>query len=272
MKKKEIDKILLNWEVPATKSKNEAWDELMSKINEPAPSKTEAIVLRKRIAAIVAVAAVVVLGVLYFIPSGKTELQFAKKQLTPALLPDGSKVWANAHARLVYDKETWNKNREVNLQGEAYFEVVKGSKFTVKTSHGDVNVLGTSFNVMNRKDFFEVECYTGKVAVTAQEDEKILTPGKATRLVNNHLADIFQIQELQADWMNDKFRFENQSLTQVFEELSDFYQVTFQLNFEGEKFYSGNFDNKDLETTLKTICLPMELNYSIQGDQVIISQ
>lgn len=263
---------MLNWEVPVANSKTEAWDDLMSKIDQSTAKETKVVPFRKKVAAFVAIAAVAVLGVLYFLPSGNTEIHFAKKQTSPVILPDGSKVWANANSDLAYNKDAWENNREVILDGEAYFEVEKGSKFTVKTPHGAVSVLGTSFNVLDRKDFFEVECYTGKVAVDANKEQQILTPGKATRVIGNQLKTIYSIQELQADWTIDKFRFENQSLTRVFEELSETYGVSCQLNFSEEKFFTGNFDIKDLEASLKTICLPMGLNYSIDGKTVIISE
>ena len=274
MKKEEIDKEMLDWKVPVVKTKAEAWEDLMSKIDQTDQStkNTKVISFRKKVAIFVAVAAVTMWGALYFSSKNINTFHYATKQTKAFVLPDGSKVWANANTDIKLNPDTWDEQRELTLDGEAYFEVKKGSSFIVNTTHGDVTVLGTSFNVLDRAEFFEVECYTGKVAVKANDTKQVLTPGKATRLIDNQLETIYSIQELQADWISNKFRFENQSLTRVFDELSETYHVTCQLNFSEEKFFTGNFDIEDLESTLKTICLPMELKYSIEGNNVIISE
>jgi ferric-dicitrate binding protein FerR (iron transport regulator) len=75
------------------------------------------------------------------------------KQLS-FLLPDGSKVLLNSKSTITYNKNNWNTNRTLNLDGEAFFDVEKGSTFTVKTTHGHVKVLGTEFNVNSSNDFF----------------------------------------------------------------------------------------------------------------------
>ncbi|MEM9931461.1 MAG: FecR domain-containing protein, partial [Bacteroidota bacterium] len=94
-------------------------------------------------------------------------------------LPDGSVVYANAVTTLSYSPQEWSSARDVQLKGEAFFEVEKGSNFTVNTPQGTVEVLGTSFNVLAREDIFEVICYTGKVRVTAGERTAELSPGQS---------------------------------------------------------------------------------------------
>ncbi len=282
VKKEDLNKIMLNWEVPATKSKKEAWEELSAKIN---PTKlhdeknlfsnthsTKVISIRKKLIALTAIAAVLIAGFLYFTQSNDTVVRVAEKQNSPVILPDGSKVWLNANSELVYNKTKWNQNREITLKGEGYFEVKKGKQFKVITDYGNVTVLGTSFDVLARKNFYEVECYTGKVAVTAANDQKILTPGKATYLHNNQLKAVYNIQELNADWTTNKFRFENQPLPRVFDEVSQTFKVDIKYDLKKERFFSGIFNINDLESTLKTICLSMDLKYSIQGTTVIISE
>ena len=69
-------------------------------------------------------------------------------------LPDASNVTLNLASTITYDAANWNDNRSLNLNGEAFFKVSKGQKFTVNTPSVTVEVLGTQFNVYQRNKFF----------------------------------------------------------------------------------------------------------------------
>ena len=114
---------------------------------------------------VAAAAAVLIVGsYLYLNLSDETiSTSFAEnKEIT---LPDLSEVVLNADSEISYSERKWNKNRNVDLKGEAFFKVAKGNRFTVATDAGNVAVLGTQFNVENRKGFFEVTCFQGLVSV-----------------------------------------------------------------------------------------------------------
>lgn len=87
-------------------------------------------------------------------------------------LPDGSKVEMNANTRLTWD-EGWQKSgiRQVKLEGEAFFEVVKSEakQFKVMSEDMSVNVLGTSFNISNRRGKTEVFLEKGRVSLELAE-------------------------------------------------------------------------------------------------------
>ena len=96
---------------------------------------------------------------------------------TEVYLPDSSQVILNAESKISFNKKTWDENRNVTLEGEAFFKVAKGKRFTVATESGIITVLGTQFNVENRKNFFEVTCYEGLVSVTYNNKETKLAAG-----------------------------------------------------------------------------------------------
>jgi len=105
-----------------------------------------------------------------------------KRQLT---LPDGSTVWLNRHSTLEYATDFNRNAREVQLAGEAFFEVRKdhGRPFTVLSEASRTQVLGTSFNVRAyaAEDSVEVSVVTGRVALAGrgrQRDTLLLTPGQ----------------------------------------------------------------------------------------------
>jgi transmembrane sensor len=84
------------------------------------------------------------------------------------LLPDKSVVVLNSQSSIAYSK-MFAMHRKIKLDGAAYFEVEKGKVFTVKTAYGEVEVLGTKFEVIARPDWFEVTCFEGKVKVKSEK-------------------------------------------------------------------------------------------------------
>ena len=81
-------------------------------------------------------------------------------------------------------KRNGQTKRDLTLEGEAYFKVQKGQTFSVNTTDGVVKVLGTHFNVKQRNNYFEVNCYEGLVSVTYNNETVKLPPGKTFRLIN----------------------------------------------------------------------------------------
>lgn len=75
-------------------------------------------------------------------------------QRAQTVLPDGSKVWLNASTKLIYRNSFWSTDRQIDLSGEAYFEVArdKHAPFIVNTKHIKTCVLGTKFNVRAREE------------------------------------------------------------------------------------------------------------------------
>lgn len=127
------------------------------------PSTTPVVKIRRRKYWRVALAAAAVAGIVFFSTwkiiinhkaEGNTSIQeneivARRGTKSKIILPDGTKVWLNSESRLVYDNAFNGRLREVTLEGEAYFDVVKNPKrpFIVHTSGINIRVLGTAFNV-----------------------------------------------------------------------------------------------------------------------------
>lgn len=186
-------------------------------------------------------------------------------------LPDDSEVILNAKSSLSFNKKTWKNDRSLRLDGEAFFKVTKGEKFTVNTKSGFIEVLGTQFNVKTRENYFEVKCYEGSVKVTSNFGEEILKPGKTYRVINNKYLSKkdFNIREL--DWLSKESVFENTPLSHILEEIELIYGVKFSAEkINTRKLFSGGFTHKNLEKALKSICIPLQLNYKIEGKKVVL--
>jgi ferric-dicitrate binding protein FerR (iron transport regulator) len=192
-------------------------------------------------------------------------------------LPEMSIVTVNAGSRLRYNQSKFKTDREIRLEGEAFFKVNPGSKFTVTTLQGTVTVLGTSFNVISRPGQFEVSCYTGKVAVKQGQNDKVeITPGEkcyAGKLEEKLQLKTFDASSTMPGWTQGKFTFDDQPLSVVVGELERQYDVTVKLapGIEDMK-YTGLFESGDLEKALSLITWPLHLKAQTSGKTISISR
>lgn len=189
-------------------------------------------------------------------------------------LPDGSSVELNADSKIAYNKLSWMLTRSVSLEGEAFFNVEKGEKFTVTSSLGSTRVLGTSFNIYSRGQDYKVECISGRVEVTyiGGIDKTVLIPGKGVQFSESEEGKLFSYSsESRTDWRSGEFHFNNEHLIRVVAELSRQYNIEIRMNKKyDQNKYTGYFNDKNLETALKLICDPFELNYQIKDGYVVI--
>ncbi|MEL6303227.1 MAG: FecR family protein, partial [Bacteroidota bacterium] len=130
-------------------------------------------------------------------------------------LPDGTMVSLNAQTTLKRNRFFWNNGKEVELIGEAFFEVTKGDDFMVKTPSGTVSVLGTQFNVKARTASFEVFCYEGKVRYDNPKNrqQSYLEAGDAVRLKDNILLE-FKHVDRGPLWQSGRSTFSNAEISE----------------------------------------------------------
>ena len=177
------------------------------------------------------------------------------------ILPDGSSVLLNRHSSLSYPKRFKSDNREVQLTGEAYFEVSKDQKhpFIVQTEHINVQVLGTHFNVDAYRNNPEVKTtlLTGSVAVR----------NKLTRQVTKNAKD-------EISWRDGEFIFDNLPLGEIARELSNSFDTPIHIADTSLQSYriSARFRNgEDLETILSVLHHAGYFNYSQNNKQIVIT-
>lgn len=160
---------------------------LFKKIQDNRGNTSKKIYLFPRWTYGIAAAIALLIGGVFFL---NTPLEFqtgSGKQLA-ITLPDNSEIILNANTALTYKKRNWKSNRSLNLKGEAYFKVAKGSTFTVHTAQGKVQVLGTQFTVNAPENTFEVHCYEGSVRVVSGQLSQIIHKGDGQA---NHFGTIF---------------------------------------------------------------------------------
>lgn len=206
-----------------------------------------------------------------FIFSNTIATDFGKTAVVA--LNDNSKVTLNAKSKVAFPT-LFKYNRTIQLEGEAFFEVTKGNAFKVETAQGEVQVLGTKFNVIARPNFFEVVCVEGKVKVSTATKTEILTRGDAIRFYENTAEKWHESQQKKPLWINGESTFKNAPLQFVIDQFKNQYncEVEYPSAFAKTKF-SGSFTNKNGNTALQSICIPLNLKYTKTGSgKIIISE
>lgn len=266
--------ILKNLETPFVRSTEQAWAQLQPKLVASSGSETKVRTISRRpFYAVAGAAAAIIVAVVLFWPQSKLmRYETAFQQTSDVVLPDFSEVKLNAGSVLTFD-DNWENERTLKLDGQAFFKVKKGSKFTVVTDLGLVEVLGTSFDVFSREDKFRVECRTGKVQVSLKADKGFveITPGHAVELTGGELI-MSSFDSNNPDWQTGEFVYEDEPIQNVLDEMARQFNVKITTNIQGKRLYTGRFDNEDLKKALELVCLPMSLSFEIGNDnQVLIS-
>ncbi|MDN3666348.1 FecR family protein [Algibacter miyuki] len=218
----------------------------------------------------VAAVLVVLLTSSYFLFFNHTASYSTEIAQTETLkLPDNSEVILNAQSELAFNKKEWNQNRSLTLKGEAFFKVTKGKKFTVDTDAGSIQVLGTQFNVKERDNYFEVQCYEGSVSVTHKNNKTILTPGKSVRVVNGDIVEVKPFNAENPSWLAKESSFSEVPLWQVINELEVQYDIVIDTSkIDAEQMFSGTFTHNDKNIALQSVTIPLKLSYNISGKNV----
>ncbi|PQJ76039.1 FecR family protein [Polaribacter gangjinensis] len=222
----------------------------------------------------VAASVAIIFGVNSFLNNQEVNFESGFGEFKTIALLDNSEVLLNAKSSLSYTKKDWKNNRNVRLNGEAFFKVQKGSTFNVLTDNGTISVLGTQFSVHSQDGFFEVICYKGKVKVTSQNNEYILTPSKSVRVVNGKvLEDVAIISDTQPSWIAGETTFKSVPLKVVIDGLEKQFNIKIESkSIDNTIVFSGSFDNKNLDIALASVFKTTGLNYKITNSTVILSK
>lgn len=193
-------------------------------------------------------------------------------------LDDGTKVWVNAETKLKYPVSFAGEQREVILEGEAFFEVVKDKKpFIVKTSFGDVRVLGTAFGINAYVD--QPEGYTtlvrGKVSVTAGAGEPlVIQPGE--QVVSSKDGKTRK-QEVNVDefvgWKDGIYVFRDKKLVDIMNTLERWYNISVLFEDESLKslLFTGNLKRyDDINVFFDALSRTGDLKYRVERNHVIL--
>lgn len=263
----------IRFKEPEFEAQDQVWNRIAHTIRQEGTVGHPKIVPMRRLHWSWAAAAAVLImaGAFYFLRPKHTLIEVSSGASMVHALPDASTVRINAESSIDYNQATFKNNRVVQLRGEAFFEVEKGSSFIVQTEMGQIKVLGTSFNVFARNQILEVHCYTGKVEVTGPKNQSIiLTAGQRAEIKQQNLSsDAFDTAV--ADWRQGAFYYDDDAVGDVFAEIGRQFEITVQCpDHISQRSYTGFFSKKSLDSALYSVCWPLNLDYVINNKTVEI--
>jgi len=219
-------------------------------------------------------------------------------------LPDGSQVWLNADSRITYDENFRGPFREVQIMGEAYFDIAKDKDhpFIIHANSIDVKILGTSLNIRsyaNEKSTAAVLIH-GSIEVTLRNspDKKIILQPNEKLVVQNgkmqimkdtltrhKVADLpvmtlakahFQEKDsiaMDILWMKNKLAFDQETLEAVARKIERWYDVKVTIKDDRLKHteYSAVFEDESLRQVMEALQITGNFNYVISKKEVIIT-
>lgn len=253
--------------------------------------KTRSIFLRKRAVQAVRYAAVILLTIGFFSiyqhykreshTDNYASIEVPNGQRVHIYLPDGTSVWLNAGSKLTYPSGFSAKNRNVILDGEAYFEVTsdKRNPFRVQTLLMDVNVLGTEFNVKSYTGEPSVVTLTeGKVELSSKNGaEKLLLNPNEQATVSGDAENIVLSKHIYNDivnlWISGEYIYVNQPLKTIVYDLERQFNVRITILDEdlSKDLFTARFaENETITQVLSRLKGTRELDYMINGNDIQI--
>lgn len=228
------------------------------------------------------------------------------------LLPDGTQVWLNSDSKLIYNSAFDDSLREVTLDGEAYFDVVKDPTrpFIVHTSGINIRVLGTAFNVKSyaQEATIEATLVHGLIEVEKTNEPKaskiLLHPNEklifnkpidkvaastgneepvpaATPVLKPLLISINPLprnstdsNRIETSWVYGKLLFEGDSFRDLALKMERWFniKISFKNNRVANYRFGGVFENENIEEALQYLQMVHAFSYTIQGNEVQIDK
>lgn len=201
--------------------------------------------------------------------------------ISSLVLSDGSKVWLNAKSEIRYPINFADKNREVALKGEAYFEIEKDENrpFYIRSHQHTIKVLGTKFNVQNLENGYVSTLLEGKIGIIDERTELgenanlnfpiVLHPNQAYN--GQQVTDEPEAYKV-LDWKEGYFDFSGLTLEQACKKMEPWYNVSFEISKElkDKRIYGQISKNKSLRQVLVLFEKIQPISYEINGNEVTI--
>ncbi|AUC16834.1 hypothetical protein BTO06_17530 [Tenacibaculum sp. SZ-18] len=250
-----------------TYNKEKLYSRVQREISESKKGKVKNLYTKLSIGVVASIAILFTVFQLY--NSGTTHTTSFGEQMA-LNLPDGSEVLLNSKSEISYNETTWTTNRMIELKGEAFFKVQKGSNFVVNTDMGSVTVLGTQFSIISKDDLIEVSCYEGEVKVDSEKKVIFLTKGKAYRSING-ISEKWKFNGIEPSWKNGESSFVSIPLKYVIDAIENQYSVQIDASkINSENKFTGAFTHESLNIALETVFQPLKIEAKIVDKSRII--
>lgn len=198
-------------------------------------------------------------------------------------LSDGTMVWLNDGTIFRYPEQFTQNNRQVFVDGQAYFEVKSNPKspFIINNPMMTTTVTGTHFNLnaYSKDGFFEATLLEGKIELSRKDGKNNLIPGERVQFdtITNKWQKNYDMNTLASTaWINGKLIIQNERLGVAIKKISRWYNVEMVLRDPdlNNLLITGTFENEKLDQTLKLIALaiPVKFTYKKEADALKIQR
>ena len=233
----------------------------------------------------------------------ETQVQTRMGTRTNLLLPDGTSVWLNAGSLLTYPAAFSGPNREVELEGEAFFDVSSNPQhpFIVHTMSVNIRVLGTSFDVKAYRcdKTMETTLIKGSIEVTIKNrplSRIVLKPNQKLVIASADTAVAPDIAEkpatraepqiniqkptyeahtgtvIETSWTDNKLMFQDETFQDLATQMERWYgiTITFDKKTLEDLRFTGSFQKETIQQALEALQLTADFKYIINGNQITI--
>jgi len=193
------------------------------------------------------------------------------------ILSDGSKVWLNAASSLRFPTSFKGKERKVEVTGEAYFEIAKNPTmpFKVLVNGGEIDVLGTQFNVNAYSDESSVKTTLLEGAVSIKKDDatQLLSPGQQARFTSNGEISFSRNVDVAQEtaWKDGFFWFNNTDIHTLMRQISRWYNV--EVEFKGaitDDGFTGKVSRNVSLSKLLNVLEQYEIHFKIEEKKITV--
>ncbi|GEO07102.1 hypothetical protein AAE02nite_47660 [Adhaeribacter aerolatus] len=275
------------------------WNEIQANIKQEEPALTGYDIpvhsnswakQYQRIAAVLIGLIMISVGIFYFKPQKSHHITYTTNfgQIKNITLPDSSQVILNANSSLLFasDWEDSDEPRQVWLKGEAFFSVLKKkkattdyAKFKVYTKNLTVEVLGTKFNVNNRRNNTQVVLQSGRVKVDLPEltsqPSVFMKPGELvgySSTTNQVMKKPVNTQQY-TSWLKNELAFNKNTLKEIALLLEDNYgyQITFADKTLAEQRFTGTIPGNNLNLLFTALSKLYDLQITQSQNHILIA-
>lgn len=259
----------------------EAWDKIEQRVNSE--SKFTISPWLYRIAAML----VLGFGITYLMIDGNDETLanvsnveaievIAQNEMREVNLPDGSIVSLNKGASISYDSDFGGKDRRVQLQGEAFFDIQRDESkpFIISTQSTTTEVLGTSFSVNPTNESVIVTVVSGRVSFEGSDNGVILTKGEKGNYsaLTNSVSESVNDDPNFLSWKTKQLLFEDAPFATVARDLERHYGIEFVTENSSVRRLTASFDDQTLEEVIEVISatLDIAIEQNVEGKHIIL--
>ena len=191
-------------------------------------------------------------------------------------LSDGSRVWLNSASSLRFPT-VFGKERNVELTGEAYFEVARNPErpFKVKANGTEVRVLGTHFNIMAYDDerLISATLIEGSIRISKDDNLILLKPGQQANVTEDGKIGVLKNADVEQAiaWKNGVFNFNGSDIQSTMRQIARWYDVEVIYENKIAEHFNGTIPrNSSIENVLKMLEYTGVVRFVMHNRQIIV--